>query len=60
MFFHAHLSASTTLEHNDDAAPRLTLGALLREGRDAMRDARTRRTARAVMQSEESETAHCA
>ena len=59
MFFHAHLSASTTLDRDDDAEPRLTLAALLRDGRDAVRDARTRRAARAVLHSEKSEAAPC-
>ena len=57
MFFHAHLSASTTFERNNEAEPSLTLSALLRDGREALRDARARREA---MRSEKSETARCA
>lgn len=59
MFFHAHLSAGVVLERDETAQSPTTLGTLLRDGRDAWRDAQARRVTRAGMRNERSEAAPC-
>ena len=63
MFFHAHLSAGSNLRRDDafaTPAKPATLGTLLRDGREALRDARTRRGVRAEMREKVSEPEPCA